>query len=472
MKTIDTSKIKLPNPHDWRTTDADEIARRKLRAQTETARITNLDPRHPIFSNFRVSSPSGMTYTVEVRSLAELRFSCTCVDFRINGLGTCKHVEATLLYLEARYPRLYRESQKGSSTRIDIVPDSVSGTLRAEPSPKALPERLKALFTPGRMPRVEDLEQALQQLGNASIPNLRISQDITPWLQALRQAEERKILRREYEQKVQSGEWPAQETRVPLYPYQREGMLHLAFVERGLLADEMGLGKTIQAIAACALLHRLGKAERALVVTPASLKSEWEEQIQRFTDLPYRAVFGPRHKRLRLYGAPDFFTIVNYEQMLRDSLEVNARLHPDVVILDEAQRIKNWATKTAQAVKRLQSRYAFVLTGTPIENRIDELHSIMSFLNPSALGPLFRFNRDFYLLDERGRPAGFNNLDQLHVRIKPYMLRRRKTDVETELPDRTDRTFCVPLSPGQRNSYQDHEAQVARLANIARRRPL
>jgi hypothetical protein len=96
-------------------------------------------------------------------------------------------------------------------------------------------------------------------------------------------------------------------------------MLHLAFTERALLADEMGLGKTIQAIAACALLHRLGKAQRVLVVTPASLKTEWEEQIQRFTTLPYQLIFGPRHGRLPGYGNAPFFTIVNYEQMVRDA---------------------------------------------------------------------------------------------------------------------------------------------------------
>lgn len=134
-----------------------------------------------------------------------------------------------------------------------------------------------------------------------------------------------------------------------------------------------------------------------------------------------------------------FFTIVHYEQMLADSLEVNARLQPDVVVLDEAQRIKNWSAKTTQAIKRLRSRYAFVLTGTPIENRIDELHSLMDFLDSSVLGPLFRFNREFYELDDRGRPVGYRNLDKLHARIHPYMLRRRKADVETELPDRTDR---------------------------------
>ena len=271
---------------------------------------------------------------------------------------------------------------------------------------------------------------------------------------------------------MQSGEWPAHETKVPLFPYQREGMLHLAFTERALLADEMGLGKTIQAIAACALLHRLGKASRVLVVTPASLKTEWEEQIQRFTTLPYQLVFGGRMRRLQAYDNPQFFTIVNYEQMLADSLDVNNRLRPDVVVLDEAQRIKNWNTKTTQAVKRLRSRYAFVLTGTPIENRIDEIYSLMDFLSPSLLGPLFRFNREYYELDDRGRPSGYRNLEQLHQRIKPLMLRRRKAEVETELPERTDRNHFVPLSSEQAQPYHEFATVVSRLIQLSKRRPL
>jgi superfamily II DNA or RNA helicase len=234
----------------------------------------------------------------------------------------------------------------------------------------------------------------------------------------------------------------------------------------------MGLGKTIQAIAACALLRRLGRAERVLVVTPASLKGEWEEQIRQFTDLPTRLVFGGLPARREAYEAGTFFTVVNYEQMIRDALEVNARFRPDVVVLDEAQRIKNWNTQTAQAIKRLKSRYAFILTGTPIENRIDELYSLMDFLEPRALGPLFRFNREFYEFDERGRPAGYRDLAGLHERVAPYMLRRRKSDVETELPDRTDRQHFVKLTPRQQQAYDDHADVVARLAAIAKRRPL
>ena len=474
-KTTDQPELKTPSPHDWRTTDQDEINKRRVRAQSEVFTISNLDPRHPIFSNFRVKSGSGMTYSVEVRDVGQRQFACDCVDFRINGLGTCKHVEAVLLQLEARYRRLFKAAAENGAARIDIVPDAHHDTLCVTHRLAALPRAARDWFDDrGLLQHAtpEEALEALEALRAGALPELRISQEVAPWLEARRRAEERRALRHEYELRVQSGQWPAQETLVPLFPYQREGMLHLAFTERALLADEMGLGKTIQAIAACALLHRLGQAQRVLVVTPASLKTEWEEQIQRFTPLPYRLVFGGRAQRLSAYDHAPFFTIVNYEQMMRDALDVNHRLRPDIVVLDEAQRIKNWSTQTTQAIKRLRSRYALVLTGTPIENRIDELYSLMDFLNPSLLGPLFRFNREYYEFDDRGRPAGYRNLDRLHARIQPYMLRRRKAEVETELPDRTDRNFFVPLNAEQKARYDDHDAQVARLANIAKRRPL
>ncbi len=469
-KTAPTRKV--PSAHDWRTTDEDEVERRRSRARSERFTIRNLDPRQPIFSNFRVGSESGLDYSVEIRSVRERQVACSCVDFRINGLGTCKHVEAVLLHLQARHKRLFEAAKENGSERIDIVPDGAADSLRATGDLEALPKSLRGIFDAHGLLRDGGTEEAIERLKNAADPRLRISQEVEPWLLARHRARERRALRRDYERRVQAGTWPANETIVPLFPYQREGMLHLAFSERALLCDEMGLGKTIQAIAACALLHRLDKARRALIVTPASLKTEWEEQIRRFTPMPYRIVFGGPKARLSAYGDAPFFTIVNYEQMVKDALTVNAELKPDIVVLDEAQRIKNWSTLTAQAIKRLQSRYAFVLTGTPIENRIDEIHSLMDFLDPTVLGPLFRFNREFYQLDDRGRPSGYRNLAALHARIKPYMLRRRKADVETELPERTDKTFFVPLSDAQKKTYIDHEDQVARLAALARRRPL
>ncbi|MCE0523838.1 MAG: DEAD/DEAH box helicase [Methylacidiphilales bacterium] len=472
VKKKTPKEISLPPAHDWRTSDQDEINRRILRAREEKPRIRNLTPKHPVFSNFEVRSASGMDYEVEIRDLAQRRFVCTCTDFRINGLGTCKHVEAVLMHVEHVAKSAYRQALRRGSDRVDLVPDRERDTLRIERNKNLLPIKIRRQFEAAGVLSHPDIENALDKLRESVPPEVRFSVEITSWLEARRLARERKSMRRDYELGVQSGLHPTQETLVPLFPYQREGMLHLAFNERALLADEMGLGKTIQAIAACSLLHRLGKATRVLVVTPASLKTEWEEQIRRFTTLPYQLVFGPRRGRLAAYAHAPFFTLVNYEQMLGDSLDVNMHLKPDIVVLDEAQRIKNWNTKTAQAIKRLKSRYAFVLTGTPIENRIDELYSIVDFLNPEVLGPLFRFNREFYQFDDRGRPAEFSNLGKLRDRVAPLMLRRRKAQVETELPERTDRQYLVPLGELQKDPYREHEYEIVKLLSISKRRSL
>ena len=462
---------------DWRTTDQQEVERRRARAIEEHPRVVNRDPRHSIFSNFDVQSRTGVVYQVEVRDLAWGNFFCTCVDFRVNALGTCKHAEAVRLHLEREPEEILAAARALGSTRVDLVPERAQQTLRAEGDPRRLPKSLRCLFgDDGTLRRDVIPEVAVSTWRDAAgaDPELRVSQETDLWLESRRRAAESRQLRRVYEQRVRSGDWPAHETRIPLFPYQREGMLHLACTERALLADEMGLGKSVQAIAACALLHRIGRAARALIVTPATLKAEWEQQVHELTSLGVLALVGSRRSRLAAYEretAP-FFTIASYEEILTDHLEVNARLRPDIVILDEAQRIKNWNSPTALAVKRLHSRYAFVLTGTPVEHNLDELYSLVSFLDPTLFGPLFRFNREYYEFDERGRPRGYRHLDRLRERIRPIFLRRRKADVETQLPGRTERFHFVPLCDSQRAAYAPLEAELRRLISPARRAPL
>ena len=438
--------------------------------------VRALTPQFGVFGDFHVASASGLTYEVEIRDISARQFACTCADYRQNRLGTCKHIEAVLFSLESRGKRRFAEQARKGSPRIDIVAADGEDALCVERNGHRLPQACRRLFGGNDgLSRDADPALAVERLREAAAvdPGIRVSVTVAPWLERRMRREERLLLRRDYEAKVHEGVYPTHETTVPLYPYQREGMLHLAFTERALLADEMGLGKTIQAVAACALLNRLGKARRVLVVTPASLKGEWEEQIQRFTTLESRPVFGPRPARVRVYRNPPFFTIVNYEQVRTDALDINEYLKPDVVVLDEAQRIKNWPSATARSVKRLESRYAFILTGTPIENRIDELYSLVDFLDPHVFGPLFRFNREFYEFDgETGRAIGYRNLREMHERISSLMLRRRKADVETELPARTDRNLFVALTKLQRSAYEDHLDQVARLVAISKKRPL
>ena len=222
-------EIKLPSAHDWRTSDSDEINKRRFRAREESFDITNTDTRHPIFSTFRIKSRSGLTYAVEVRDLRQRLCACDCVDFRINGLGTCKHIEAVLLHLEARFRNLFGTARKNGSSRVEVVVDAATDSLRVLNGIDSLPRVVQKWFDAegilqSSATSVETLVAALEQLRQADLPQLRISQEVESWLENRRRAAERRQLRHEYELKVQSGEWPAHETSVPLFPYQREGL--------------------------------------------------------------------------------------------------------------------------------------------------------------------------------------------------------------------------------------------------------
>ncbi|HEY7298163.1 MAG TPA: DEAD/DEAH box helicase [Xanthobacteraceae bacterium] len=480
-----TTVLDRPPPlQGWRTTDEDEIALRRWRGRTEIIAIEAMESNQPIFGTFRVRSGSGSFYDVEIRDLDGFANSCSCIDHRNNGLGTCKHIEGVLAALRQQDPKAFREAAAHGSPRIEIFLDRRNGAAPTLSWParngrtKSAPQEwlAKFLMKDGTLAagadRIEALLSAWDRAGADIRRRMRVSRHFSPWLERLRRERSREEARTAFLAEVSAGTASLDLLRRPLLPYQREGMLHLAFGERALLADEMGLGKTVQAIAACELLARRKGVGRVLVVCPASLKAEWEEQIAYFTDRPARIVFGTRPQRLLAYREPSFFTIVNYEQVLIDAQDLNEILRPDVIVLDEAQRIKNWQTKTARRVKSLRSPYAFVLTGTPLENRIDELYSIVQYLDPELIGPLFRFNRDFYELDHRGRPIDYKNLSELRRRVQPVMLRRRKADVESELPGRTVKTYFVPMAEEQRFRYEDFRRPTAQLVAKSQQRPL
>ncbi|MDE0174437.1 MAG: DEAD/DEAH box helicase [Defluviicoccus sp.] len=455
----------------WLSTDEQEIERRQWRGRTEISEVRAIDEDRSPFCDYEVTSSSGTAYRVEIRAIGERVNSCGCRDHQTNRLGTCKHVEGVLR-------RLRRVGSGKLSGRIEVFLDE-----RDERAPRlSVPDGI-AESDPGLAARVEGLFGGLRQGSGDALAELhrlarenpdamRVSHRLEMWAESLRSKNERRLERARFEADLEAGRRSMDILKLPLLPYQTEGALHLAFGGRALLADDMGLGKTVQAIAACALLRELRGIERVLVVSPASLKAEWQEQIARFSDLSATVVYGNLPARRAAYADDSFFTLCNYEQVVADGREMIDAVAPDVVILDEAQRIKNWQTKTANAVKKMESRYAFVLTGTPIENRIDELYSIVQFLDPELLGPLFRFNREYYVLDDGGRPTGFRNLEGLSDRVSGVMLRRRKDDVETQLPGLTEKTFFVPMTEAQTRVYEDYEYLARRLAAIAARRPL
>lgn len=463
----------------WKTSDDDEIEVRRWRGCTEIQSVEVLEPDFPVFGTYRVRSTSGSRYEVEIRDLKNPSNSCDCIDHRVSALGTCKHIEGVLAALKKKAGARAMSAAAGrGSSRVEIFLARDGAPRPTVQWPKTGVDAATRTWLSPFLRRNGTLKPdstniaALSEAVRSAPASVRISRHFDRWLEREKRLHARAHARDAFLSEIEAGSATWDIVKHPLLPYQEEGVLHLAFGERALLADEMGLGKTIQAIAACELLARRKGIERVLVVSPASVKAEWEDQIGRFTDRGARFVVGSHAERLRLYGDPAFFTLVNYEQVLNDVDDINGILKPDVVVLDEAQRIKNWQTKTARKVKSLRSPFAFVLTGTPLENRIDETYSIVQYLDPEIFGPLFRFNRDFYELDARGRPIGYRNLGEMHRRLSGVMLRRRKRDVEKDLPGRVVKTFLVPMVEEQAQRYSEYEARARKLAAIAERRPL
>jgi len=315
----------------------------------------------------------------------------------------------------------------------------------------------------------------LRQLPPATREEILVTQPVHDYLKQQQDIESVEQQKRWFLDQVEKGHRSLDILSVPLYEYQKEGVLHLAFGRRAMLADDMGLGKTVQAIAAAALLKQLRDIRHVLIVCPASLKHQWAREIRRFTSLSVQVIEGSPLQRRDLYRDLQFFNIMNYELVHYDEDEL-LRHEFDLIILDEAQRIKNWRTKTADRIKRLRSTYAFVLTGTPLENRLDELYSIFQFIDPTILGPLWRFNERYYETERRPsgsyKVLGHKNLDELRRRIAPYVLRREREEVLLDLPERIDSNFFVEITEPQRRVYGEYEHKLARLMAIARRRPL
>ena len=220
-----------------------------------------------------------------------------------------------------------------------------------------------------------------------------------------------------------------------LRPYQREGVSFLFRNSAALLADEMGLGKTVQATTALRLLLRRPGIDRALIVVPASLGLNWQRELERWApELVVRRLTGGQTDRLAYYELPIAVLIATYEQVGVDALDRVPNGTFDIVILDEAQRIKNYSSRAAFACRLLPRDIAWALTGTPIENSRSDIESIFAFLRP---GLVQRTDRKAIVLSH----------------IAPHFLRRRKAEVLSDLPPIIFQDMDLELTENQRSAY-------------------
>jgi SNF2 family DNA or RNA helicase len=446
----------------------EQIDIRRRRAAEEQFRIQNLG-RNRVFSDYQIGNPTtGGQYRVSIRGFDVGDNTCECPDFRTNTLGTCKHIEAVLASLREETPPQLRR-RKAAVTHPEIYLHYGEQLRIGLHLPPRHSDQLLALneafFDPRGLWKGGDDYQKLIELAERVPEQVTIFSDAMEFME--RELERHEMAQRERDlvESLERGELaePLRDLlRVPLYPYQMRGALFLAYRGRAILGDDMGLGKTVQTLAAVELLERERGIERVLVVAPASVKYQWETEIRKYTGRSVQVIDGTSPQRRALYRQPTFYRLINYEIAVRDLDELNA-WQPDLIVLDEAQRIKNWEAKTTRAVKRLRSRYAAVLTGTPLENKLEELYSIVQFVDDRRLGPAFQFLHDHRVLDENGKLLGYRNLDKIREKLAPILLRRTRAEVLSQLPARTDTTVYVEMADAQRSLYAEHGHTLARL---------
>jgi SNF2 family DNA or RNA helicase len=446
----------------------EQIDIRRRRAAEGQFKIQNLG-RNRVFSDYQVSNPqSGGQYRVSIRGFEVGDNSCECPDFRTNTLGTCKHIEAVLAALREQLPEQVR-SRKAIVTRPEIYLQYGEQLRIGLHLPARYSDMLRVLadtfFDLKGLWKGESSYERLIEMVEQVPEQVTIFSDAMEFME--REIERREMAHREEQLNaaLANGEMPEvliDLLKVPLYPYQLQGAIFAAYRGRCILGDDMGLGKTVQTLAAAELLARERGIERVLVVAPASVKYQWETEIRKYTDRPVQIIDGSVEQRRAQYRQPTFYRLINYEQVVRDLDELNA-WHPDLIVLDEAQRIKNWESKTSRAVKKLRSRYAIVLTGTPVENKLEELYSIVQFVDDRRLGPAFQFLHDHRVLDAEGKLLGYRNLEAIRERLQPIFLRRTRAEVLNQLPARTDTTLFVEMAEEQRGPYAEHQQILARL---------
>ncbi|VGO15914.1 hypothetical protein PDESU_04503 [Pontiella desulfatans] len=245
-----------------------------------------------------------------------------------------------------------------------------------------------------------------------------------------------------------------------LRDYQKDGVYWLSFLERsgfaGILADEMGLGKTLQTLTWLALEREKEDAQEspALIICPTSLVDNWAEEAEKFV---------PHLRVQKMHGAdrhehwdklPDTDLIITSYALIRRDLDQYMQHKFSVVALDEAQHIKNRTTQNATAVKKVQAHHKLVLTGTPIENSVTDLWSIMDFLMPGYLGHHKAFRENYELPIQNGGPDAELAQIKLRRKLHPFLLRRLKKDVAKDLPDKIQRIAHCSLSGDQAKVYK------------------
>ena len=453
-----------------------QIALRKQIAQEEHFGISCVDDKL-LPGEYSVKSPkTKQEYKVVYRGAKSEWNYCSCFDFKTAQLGTCKHLEAVKLWIDGnRKARVHKEIPPYTSVYLKYLPtESKAGDagdarkvcirIGSDHRKEYLELAQKYFDSNGVM--LEDAYQKVEEFAKQAIAisdNFRFYQDAIDFIIDKRETQFRQHILHCY-----TDEMLDQLLTTPLYPYQKEG-IRFAFAKgRSIIADEMGLGKTIQAIGTAELMRKEKLIQSTLIVCPTSLKYQWKREIERFTGQQVHVIEGLHHKRIRQYQLDVPYKIISYNSACND-IKILGKLETDLFIMDEVQRLKNWNTQISMAMRRVVSQYAVILSGTPLENKLEELYSVMEFADNFCLGPFWKFKTECIVSDETGKVLGYKNLNKVGEMARNRLIRRTKQEVALQMPKRQDKILFVPMTKEQREQHDELRYVVSQIVTKWRR---
>lgn len=400
-----------------------------------------------LYGEHTLINDKGKTYKITLRDFKNRTGYINNIDWKTNKLGTTKHIMFLFKYLEE-----HLEKTKKLSTHypfIEIYTDPLNDYKISWFFPEALDadeaQLLRDQFGNDKFLEDSQIASFVSFLHKSrDFQRIKIREEVFEKVEAYFET-------RELEQIEKQTELDFSPIKATLYPYQKEGVAFSVFKKGVIVADEMGLGKTLQAIAAAILKKEIFNFKKTLVICPASVKNQWKNEVLKFSDEKAIVVEGEPHQRNNLYLNDDsFFHIINYETVLRDLPIINTSGY-DFVILDEAQKIKNYETQTANAVKAIRKTHALVITGTPLENKLLDLYSIVQFLDQDFLTPQWEFSYQHCIFDSnhKNKISGYYNLQNLKSRLEAILIRREKKEVFDQLPNVVQKDVYVKLSQEQ-----------------------
>lgn len=416
-----------------------------------------------IYGDHILTNENGVNYIVFLRDFENETGYSNSKDSAVNKLGTTKHIMYAFSRLKESPSRFKRMSK--SSPFVEVYCNPLNEYRITYFYSEELPAELKGLFLKyfnkdkfvpdGEIGNFANFFNEAQFFDSIVI-RPEVKGKVSDYL------ENRSLLA------LQKNFSPNfDKIKAKLYGYQEEGVRFASCRKHAIIADEMGLGKTLQAIAVAIQKKEIFGFSRTLVVCPASLKSQWKKEIEKFSSERALIVEGtPEERAIQYAQSSAFFLIVNYETVLRDQVAMN-KAKIDFLILDEAQKVKNYATKTANAIKNIGRKHVLVITGTPIENKLIDLFSIMSILDPHLLGPLWEFSYQHCLFDvaKPNKINAYYNLANLKDSLKDVLLRREKRKVIEQLPNVQQHDIPIGMTPLQQDFHASYAAGIGQIIN-------